>query len=94
MSMLTSSALSGAVSDAQEEHIGSVNVWELHQFNWPILRVFARHSVDHLELARYLRGLLATGRWDLVRAIPVDTVDGHPSDHVFEIYGHPRQPVM
>jgi hypothetical protein len=35
---------------------------------------------------------LSTQRWDTVRAIPHLEADGHPSEHVYDIFGHPRQP--
>jgi hypothetical protein len=70
-----------------EEQIGTVNVWELHHYRAPIQRIFARHSIDQLELDHYLRDLLATRRWDVVRAVPHLEADGHPSDHVYDLYG-------
>jgi hypothetical protein len=79
------------MSIAAEVHIGSVDVWRLHQFNWPILRIVAHHAVDHLELARYLRDLLSTRRWDSVRAVPHREDDGSESDHVYDVFGHPTQ---
>jgi hypothetical protein len=80
------------MSVAEEVRIGSVDVWQLHRFKWPLVRVLARRAVDHLELTRYLRDLLSTQRWDTVRAIPHLEADGHPSEHVYDIFGHPRQP--
>jgi hypothetical protein len=77
-------------SDTQaEELIGTVNVWDLRRFCWPILRIFARRVVDDLELGRYLKDLLATGRWDEVRVVPHRNADGSLSDHVFDTYGRP-----
>ena len=73
--------------DASEERIGTVNVWELHHFRAPIQRIFARSSIDRLELHHYLRDLLATRRWDVVRAVPHSEDDGHPSDHLYDLYG-------
>ena len=79
------------MSIAEEVRIGSVDVWELHQFKWPIVRLFARRAVDHLELTRHMRNLLSTQRWDRVRAIPHREADGRRSEHVYDIFGHPRQ---
>jgi hypothetical protein len=70
-----------------EERIGTVNVWELHHFRAPIQRIVARRAIDHLELDQYLRDLLASHRWDVVRAVPWVDDQGRPSDHVYEIYG-------
>jgi hypothetical protein len=64
------------MSVADEMRIGSVDVWELHQYKWPIVRLFARRAVDRLELRRYMRDLLSTKRWDRVRAIPHREADG------------------
>jgi len=73
--------------ESSEERIGTVNVWELHHFKAPIQRIFARHAIDHLELNFYLRTLLATRRWDVVRAVPHHDGDGPASDHIYDLYG-------
>jgi hypothetical protein len=77
---------------ATQERIGMVNVWELHHFKAPLMRVLARHEIDRLELGHYLAGLLATGRWELVKVAPHRDANGHPSDHIFEVYGQHQQP--
>jgi hypothetical protein len=76
-----------SMPDPSDERIGTVNVWELHHFRAPIQRIVARRAIDRLELDHYLRELLATRRWDVVRAVPRCEDDGHPSDHVYEVYG-------
>ena len=73
--------------DSCEERIGTVDVWQLHHFRAPIQRLVARRGIDQLELHHYLRDLLATRRWDVVRAVPQSEDDGHPSNHVFDVYG-------
>jgi hypothetical protein len=70
-----------------EECIGTVNVWDLHHFSAPIQRIFARRSIDRLELQHYVSALLATHRWDVVRAVPHSEADGHLSDHVYDLFG-------
>ena len=75
------------MSDATEEPIGTVDVWTLHHFRAPIQRIFARHAIYGLELDHYLRELLATRRWDVVRAVPHSGEDGLASNHVYDIYG-------
>ena len=80
------------MSVADEMYIGSVDVWELHEFRWPIVRLCARRAVDRLELRRYMRDLLSTRRWDRVRAVPHREADGRPSEHIYDVFGHPRQP--
>ena len=47
----------------QTEHfIGTVDVRELHELDWPIVRLLAPSFVERLELRRYKRHLLASGR--------------------------------
>jgi hypothetical protein len=71
-----------------EERIGTVDVWQLHHFKAPILRIVARRAIDRLELNHYLDELLATHRWDVVRAVPRVEDGGHPSEHVYDLFGH------
>jgi hypothetical protein len=74
-----------------EEFLGEVNSWELSERardRWPFLRVVAPGFVDRVELGRYLRGLLASGRWLAVRAVPRAGPEGL-SVHVFDLYGQP-----
>jgi hypothetical protein len=75
-----------------EEPIGTVDVWELHHFKAPIQRMFARHAIERLELEHYLRDLLATRRWDVVRAVPHSEGDGQASDHIYDVYGQTWSP--
>jgi hypothetical protein len=70
-----------------EERIGTIDVWRLHHFKAPIQRIVARHAVDKLELNHYLHNLLATHRWDVVRAVPRVDAEGHPSEHVYDLFG-------
>lgn len=72
---------------ASEERIGTVDVWLLHHYRAPIQRIFARHAIDHQELDHYLGELLATKRWDIVRAAPHPCDDGSLSDHIYDIFG-------
>jgi hypothetical protein len=74
----------------QEELIGTVDVWELRSgIRWMIMRALARHFVEEVELGRYMRGLLATRRWSVVRVVPHINPQGLPSTHVFDVYGVP-----
>jgi hypothetical protein len=75
------------VTPTAEEFIGTVNVWQLRHFRAPIQRIFARHAIDHLELDYYLRDLLSTKRWDVIRAAPHPNEDGRVSDHIYDLYG-------
>jgi hypothetical protein len=71
---------------ANEELIDTVDVWRLHQFRWPFLRLLSRRFVIEMELGRYMRRLLATGAWTHLRIVPHPTERG-PSDHLFDVYG-------
>ncbi len=75
-----------SASDLQEQFIETVDVWQLRQLRWPILRFLARRFVEERELDRYVRTLLASGRWSWVRVVPQP---GAPSAraHVFQVYG-------
>lgn len=84
------SADAGLETDAThpEEFIETVDVWQLNQFRWPVMRVLTPGYVDHLELDRYLKRLLGTGRWRNVRA--VHHADAHHRyQHLFDVYGQP-----
>src|SRR5919202_7124514 len=78
------------MTQVQEEFIGTVDVWELRSgIRWMITRVFSRHFVEEVELGRYMRGLLATRRWSVVRVVPHINAQGLPSSHLFDVYGVP-----
>ena len=70
------------------EFIVTVDVWHLHQFRWPIMGTLAPGYVEQLELSRYLRQLLATGRWRAVQAVPHFDA-GRSCRHRFDVYGEP-----
>jgi hypothetical protein len=69
-----------------EEFIGTVDIGQLRQLRWPILRCLAPRFVEACELDQYMRGLLASERWTSVRVTPRATPTG-ASPHVFEVYG-------
>jgi hypothetical protein len=71
-----------------EERIDTIDVWQLaRRARWPILRVLARRFVEETELGGYVRELLATRRWSLVRVVPHVDERGAQSTHVFDVYG-------
>jgi hypothetical protein len=76
-------------TESGEQFIGTVDTWKLRQFRWPILQLLSRRFVYEMELGRYMKGLLATGRWDEVRVVPHCQAGGRLSDHVFDVYGRP-----
>ena len=72
----------------QEQFIGTVDVWQLRQMRWPIMRFLAPRFVERLELERYMGQLLASHHWSSVRAEPhLDPAVARP--HVYEVYGLP-----
>jgi hypothetical protein len=72
----------GSQSLGDEVFIGTIDVWQLRELHWPILRMFARRYVEERELGRYVRELLATQKWQAIKVIPhADT------KHVFDLYG-------
>jgi hypothetical protein len=83
---------SNAVSAGQEELIGTVDIGQLHETRWPIMRVLARRFVEEMETGRYIRTLLATQQWAVVRMVPRKTFKGVPSTRVFDVYGVPAHP--
>jgi hypothetical protein len=76
---------------ATEQFIGTVDVAELQSIRGGIMRMLARHYAEEMELGRYLRELLATRRWSMVRVVPHTNEQGVPSTHVFDVYGIPAQ---
>jgi hypothetical protein len=72
-----------------EQFIGTVDVGELQSIRGAIMRMLARHYAEEMELGRYLRELLATRRWSMVRVVPHTNEQGVPSTHVFDVYGIP-----
>jgi hypothetical protein len=72
------------------ELIATVDVWQLDDLKWPIMRVLTPGYVDHVELDHYLNHLLASGRWREVYAEPhAEPRAGSPRrlQHVFDVYG-------
>ena len=72
-----------------EHFLGTVDVRALHELHWPILRLLARSFVERLELRRHKRHLLASGRWDRIRAVPHRDSSGKVTPHLFDLYGVP-----
>lgn len=73
-------------SELHEEFIETVDVWQLRQLRWPILRFLAPRFLEERELDRYMRGLLASGRWTCVRVSP-QAPAASVRPHIFEVYG-------
>ena len=71
-----------------EELIETVDIHDLRQLRWPIMRIFFPHFVEEIELGRYMKGLLKSGRWKAVRVVPHSDAD-RLSHHVLDVYGLP-----
>jgi hypothetical protein len=72
---------------AEEESLGTVDVWQMRHYSWPMLRILTRASVEQLELHHYLKTQLASGHWSVLRAVPHVEPDGKLSTHRFDLYG-------
>src|SRR5207248_4258773 len=77
------------MSQLSEQFLGAIDVRELHELHWPIMRLLARSFVERLELQRYKRHLLASGRWNRVRAVPHRDRSAAVSPYLFDLYGVP-----
>jgi hypothetical protein len=78
-----------AMPQQKEQFIQTVDVRELHELDWPILRLLTPSFVERLELRRYKHHLLASGQWDRIRAMPRRDSSGGVSPNVFDLYGVP-----
>jgi hypothetical protein len=69
-----------------EEFLARVDVRDLAEKGDPFTRLFSPRFAEEQALGRYVRGLLAEGRWHQVHVVPHR--EGEKlSDHVFDIYG-------
>jgi hypothetical protein len=79
------------MSQGAEEFIETVDIRQLHERDSQILRLFAVSFLDRLAFGRYQRRLLATGRWERLRAEPRRDGESGASS-VFDLYGTPFLP--
>jgi hypothetical protein len=76
------------MSEQNEEFIGRVDVRELKSgIRWMITRLLSPRFAEEVELGRYMRELLKTQRWSVVRVVPHTDERSVPSPHVFDVYG-------
>ena len=54
----------------QDELIETINLWQLRQVRWPLMRILSPHFVAEVELGRYMKRLLGGGRWSIIRVVP------------------------
>jgi hypothetical protein len=71
----------------QEEFIETVDVRQLRNLDWPVLRVLCRGFVEHRELRQYERNLLDQHRWKMIRCVPHLAESGKASTHLYDVYG-------
>jgi hypothetical protein len=71
-------------------YLATVDVWQLRQLRWPIMRAFVPRFVELAELRAYLRELLSTGQWSDVIAMPTPDPAYPREQHLFDIYAIPR----
>jgi hypothetical protein len=64
----------------------SVDVRELNTLRWGPLRAMFPKFVEEIELARYLRRLLANSECRTVQIEPHCEPDGRRSTHVFDVF--------
>jgi hypothetical protein len=77
------------MSHRTEQFLGTVDVRQLQEYRWPIVRVFSSGFVDRLELRRHKQRLLETGQWDAIRSVPHRVDARRAASGVFDIYGVP-----
>jgi hypothetical protein len=76
----------GRPDAAAEEFIARADVRALAADGDRLLRLLAPRLAEETALGRYVRGLLAGGRWEQVHIVP-HRENGQPSNHVFDLYG-------
>ena len=70
----------------RRELVATIDVRDLQSLRWGPLRAMFPTFVEEIELARYLKTLLATERCQAVHIEPHRGPDGRPSTHVFDVY--------
>jgi hypothetical protein len=76
------------MTQAAGQLIGTIDTRTLPSLRWwTIARLLFPRFVEELELGRYVRLLLASGRWSVVRLTPHRDAQGRPSAHVFDVQG-------
>lgn len=69
--------------------IGTVDASELRTVRWGLMRPLFPRFIEELELGRYVRKLLSTGRWSAIRIEQHRLPDGRISIGQFDIYEIP-----
>lgn len=66
--------------------VTSVDTRELNTLMWGPVRAMFPAFAEEIELARYLKGVLAHARCQAVEIEPHRDASGLPSTHVFDVY--------
>ncbi|HLZ28115.1 MAG TPA: hypothetical protein VKV73_12425 [Chloroflexota bacterium] len=67
--------------------IATIDVRQLDSVRLGVLRLMFPAFAAEMELGRYVRHLLSSGRYGTVYFEPHRDVDGRLSQHVFDVYG-------
>ena len=66
--------------------VATVDVRELNTLSWGPMRAMFPSFVEELELARYLKDVLADSRCRTVQIKPHRDASGAPSSHVYDVF--------
>ena len=69
------------------ELIATIDVRQLDTVRLGVLRLMFPAFAAEMELGRYMRRVLSSGRYATVYFEPHRDVDGRLSQHVFDVYG-------
>ena len=69
-----------------EELIATIDAHELHGIRWGMMRQMFPKFVEEIELGRYLRELLTSGHYGVVRVSRHRDSGGQLSTHAFDVY--------
>ena len=67
--------------------IATIDVRQLDTVRLGVVRLMFPAFAAEMELGRYMRGVLSSGRYATVYFEPHRDVDGRLSQHVFDVYG-------
>lgn len=71
---------------APGELLATVDTKELHSIRWGIMRQLFPGFAAEIELGRYVRTLLTSGRCNALRIEPHRLPDGHLSSSIFDVF--------
>lgn len=74
-------------ASSSEVFITTIDAARLSTVRWGLMRAMFPRFVEEMELGRYVRSLLGSGRVAAVRIEPHRQPNGRISEHEFDIYG-------